>query len=358
MNDLTPMHHDDQFRRAMAVPAGSSVNMGAVTIESERAVAEARGQIQLAKMFPRSVTGAITEFMDACRSPEFAAAAFYSVPNRGTGPSIRFAEEAARCYGNFEYGHRELSRSDGKSEIEVYAWDKEKNNRSPRQITVLHVRDTSQGAKPLRDQADIDNRIANVASKQIRGRILALLPKHMIAAGIAECQKTLAGGGEKPLHVRIQAVVQAFSKYGVNIKRLETHLGHGIDDTTVEELAELVGIGNALKEGGSVAEYFPIGDQAEGDAPAAQAIAQTVAAGRQKAVAGQSTGTQSGAASRPKAGSKPAESASKAVKDGEPSAAEQSPQPVHETPAETNPAQATQGDVSTPAAAGVEEDVF
>lgn len=241
----------------------TSINHGAVAIESERAIAEARGQMQLAKMFPRSVTAAITEFMDACRSLEFAKAAFYSVPNRGSGPSIRFAEEAARCYGNFEYGHRELSRSDGKSEIEVYAWDKEKNNRSTRQITVMHVMDTRNGARALTDQADIDNKIANVASKQIRGRILALMPKHMIAAGIAECKKTLAGDNEKPLRDRVLAVVNAFAKYGITNAVLTRHLGHSVDDTTADELADLIGIGNALKEGAKASEYFQLSDDTE-----------------------------------------------------------------------------------------------
>ncbi|RDL44333.1 hypothetical protein DN730_07970 [Marinomonas piezotolerans] len=33
-------------------------NMGAIAIEQERAIAEARGQIQLAKMFPRSLAEA------------------------------------------------------------------------------------------------------------------------------------------------------------------------------------------------------------------------------------------------------------------------------------------------------------
>lgn len=234
-----------------------NVNAGAIAIESERAIAEARGQMQLAKMFPRSVTTSIAEFMEACKSKDFAETAFYSVQNRGSGPSIRFAEEAARCYGNFEYGHRELSRSEGKSEIEVYAWDKEKNNQSKRQITVMHVRDTRDGAKKLTDQADIDNKIANVASKQIRGRILALLPKHMVAAGINEAKRTLAGGNEKPLRDRIIAMCSAFAKFGVTTAHITKYLGHDTDSMTLDEFADLTGIFNNLRDGGKVDAWFP-----------------------------------------------------------------------------------------------------
>jgi len=220
----------------------------------------------------------VTDFLEAYNSPEFAATAFYSVPNRGSGPSIRLAEEAARCYGNFVYGHRELSRSEGKSEIEVYAWDMEKNNRSSRQITVMHVLDTKNGPKKLIDQADIDNKIANVASKQMRGRILALMPKHMIAAGVAACKRTLAGGGEKPLSERIVAMVQAFARFGVTKAHLEAHLGHGVDNTTVDELADLMGAFNAIKEGAKASEYFPLDQQ-----QAAQQAESTGAAITQRA---------------------------------------------------------------------------
>lgn len=257
MNDIVsaqPEQHTNPFAK-MPV-AGGALNHGAVAIEQERAIAEAQGQLILAKRFPRSMAQALADFMDACKSPEFAATAFYSVPNRGSGPSIRFMEEAARCFGNFQYGHRELSRSDGKSEIEVYAWDMEKNNRSIRQITVMHVVDTKNGPKPCRDQADIDNKIANVASKQIRGRIAALMPKHLVAAGIAECKKTLAGNNDEPISSRVTRMVSAFGKYGVTAEMLARYVGHTLDNVTVDELADMIGVFNAIKEGAKPSEYF------------------------------------------------------------------------------------------------------
>ncbi len=245
---------EDPFRRMVAAQGGA--NVGAVAIEQERAIAEAQGQLVLAKRFPRSMAQANADFMDACKSPEFAASAFYSVPNRGSGPSIRFMEEAARCYGNFQYGHRELSRSDGKSEVEVYAWDMEKNNRSTRQITVLHIRDTSNGPKRLTDQNDIDGRVANVASKQMRGRIAALMPKAMVAAGIAACKLTIAGNNDIPISTRIAKMTAEFSKLGVTAKHLADYVGHALDDATTDELADLLGVFNAIREGAKPSEYF------------------------------------------------------------------------------------------------------
>lgn len=276
MNENLPATTEQPFQRMMASTTG--INAGAIAIEQERAIAEAQGQLTLAKRFPRSMTAAITDFLESCASPEFAATAFYSVPNRGSGPSIRLAEEAARCYGNFVYGHRELSRSDGKSEIEVFAWDMEKNNRSSRQITVMHVQDTKNGPRKLVDQADIDNKIANVASKQMRGRILALMPKHMIAAGVEACKRTLAGGGDKPIRDRIVAMVQAFSRYGVTKAHLDAHLGHSVDNTTVDELADMMGIFNSLKEGAKASEFFSASAALTDAAPETTAAPTGVAA--------------------------------------------------------------------------------
>ena len=300
MNEITPQ---DPFRPMLAQ---SSINAGAVAIESERAIAEARGKIQVAKMFPRSMAQAMAEFMDACKSPDFANTAFYAVPNRGSGPSIRFMEEAARCYGNMQYGHRELSRSDGKSEVEVFAWDVERNNESKRQVTVLHIVDTKQGPKKLSDQADIDNRIANVASKQMRGRIAALMPKAMVAAGVAACKLTLAGGNDRPISQRVNDMVGAFGKYGVTVKHLAEYVGHTLDNVTIDELADLIGVFNALKEGAKASEYFTISTTSAVDVVANQvmgAIQQQAAA---EPAAATSQAAQAPAAPRRRAAATPA----------------------------------------------------
>lgn len=233
-----------------------AINMASVMVEQERAIAETRAQIQLAKMFPRSMAKVNADFIEACKSRSFAEKAFYSVPNRGSGPSIRFAEELARCFGNFEYGHVELSRSDGRSVVRVFAWDKENNNRASRDITVNHVRDTRQGSYPLTSQADIDGLVANVAAKNMRGRILALVPKAILASGIEECQKTLAGKNEESIAARVAKMVSVFSGYGVKTDQISEYIGHSVDDANIEDLTNLMGVFNAIREGARVSDYF------------------------------------------------------------------------------------------------------
>lgn len=286
----TPAMANPFSRSRMIESAGA--NVGAISIEQERAIAEAQGQLVLAKRFPRDLTAAHIELMESCRMPSLAAVAFYSVPRAGSkvsGPSIRLAEEIARVYGNFEYGHRELSRSEGKSEVEVFAWDKEKNNRSVRQITVMHTRDTKDGQIALRDQKDVDDKIANVASKQVRGRILALLPKWMVESAIEECKKTLAGKNDEPLSQRIRKMVDAFAKFGVKPEQISEYIGVPVENATQDDFVDLLGVYNAIKEGGKVGDYFqPVvaALTTEAAPAAAEATAPTTARrGRQPAAA-------------------------------------------------------------------------
>ena len=349
-SDNLPAHFQQRSQSALS----SSANSGAVLIEQERAIAEAQGQLILAKKFPRNLTAAHAELMEACAVPAFAATAFYSVPNRGSGPSIRFAEEVARVYGNFQYGHRELGRSDGRSEVEVIAWDMEKNNYSKRQITVMHVTDTRNGPKKLTDQADIDNKIANVASKQIRGRILALLPKWLVADAIEKCKATIAGTSDKPISVRVRDMTQAFAKYGVTEKHLAEYLGHSLDTTTLDELVDLTGVFNALREGAKPSEYFSNKEeQAEASATTANKLAETAKAGAAR------TPRKSAAAPQPTAAdqAKP-EVAPQQVAQNESKPAENSSNHVEEPQADVTdvpPANATE---SQPPAEGDDSELF
>lgn len=365
-NTLVPA--DNPVSRTLAAGNAPGMNIGAVAIESERAIAEARGQMQLAKMFPRDLNAAYAELMMSCKMPELAEVAFYSVPQGGqkvSGPSIRLAEEIARVYENFEYGHRELARQEagpgpkdfGRSEVEVFAWDKQKNNRSIRQITVLHVLDTKEGPRKLRDQKDIDNKIANVASKQIRGRILALMPKWMVQGAINECRKTLAGQNDEPIPVRVRKMVQVFAKYGATTELLETYLGKKLDDVLADDLVELRGVYTALEDGAPPSDYFGVkeDDDDKTQAPAAAAISQQVqesnAAPTKPAAQPRATRTRSST------NGKPAESNAPQNKDSQSESGQKSEaQPTETPPADAQPSSTEAS--PNPSTAPVEDDPF
>lgn len=245
------------------VPANApGINAGAVTIESSKAIAEAQGKLIIAKNFPRDEHLAYAKVMEACKRKSLAEKAIYSYPRSGStisGPSIRLAEELARCWGNVDFGIKELSQKDGESEMSAYCWDMETNTMSSQTFVVAHVRDTKKGQVRLTEQRDIYENNANMAGRRLRARILAILPPDLVEAAVAECKKTLAGDNEIPIADRINKMVASFAKFGVKIDTLEKRLGRKIDTMTTEDICEYAGIYNSLKDGNSsISDWFDV----------------------------------------------------------------------------------------------------
>lgn len=245
--------------QAAAIPA-DQINQGTVLIESSRAIAEAQGKLIIAKRFPRDEITAYAKAIEACRRPAMAEKAFYSFPRgRETveGPTIRFAEELARCWGNIDYGIKELSQDDGKSEMQAYAWDLETNAQSVQNFTNPHQREVKGKMVALTSQRDIYENNANMATRRLRARILAILPSWFVDDCIAECKKTLAGQNDAPLIDRVKKMVVQFSKYGVTQEMVERRLKRKIDTMTADDFVEYTGIFNAIKNGESrTSEWF------------------------------------------------------------------------------------------------------
>lgn len=242
-------------KKEVVVQAGNSlptekINQGTVAIEASRAVAEAQGKLLIAKKFPRNETEAFAKAIQSCQRPGLASKAFYSYP-RGketvTGVTIRFAEELARCYGNLDYGIKELSNSDGQSEMQAYCWDLETNTMSLQNFTNKHIRESKYGNTELKSQRDIYELNANMGARRLRSRILAILPPDLVEECIQECRRTLAGDNSTPIIDRINKMVVAFQKIGVSKEQLEKRLNHTVESVTEEELVELTGIFNGIK---------------------------------------------------------------------------------------------------------------
>lgn len=246
--------------QAGGVPDFGNINQGTVTIESSRAVAEAQGKLLIAKRFPRDEIAAYNRVAQACQRKGIAEKAFYSY-NRGgstvSGPTIRFAEELARCWGNIDYGIKELSQDDGKSEMQAYAWDLETNAQSVQNFTNPHIREVKGQAKVLTSQRDIYEINANMGARRLRSRILAILPTDLVDMAIAECRKTIAGNNDEPLIDRVKKMVVAFGKIGVTQEQIEKRLKRKIDTMTADDFVDYTGIYNAIKNGESkIAEWF------------------------------------------------------------------------------------------------------
>lgn len=229
----------------------SSINQGTVAVEASRAISEAQGKLMLAKQFPRNYTTCYANAIQACQRKGFAEKAFFSYPRAGqtvTGVTIRFAEELCRCYTNVDYGIKELSHEEGKSEMQAYCWDLETNTISSQNFTVEHILETKNGNRKLTSQRDIYERTANDGARRLRSRILAILPPDLVEDCILECKKTLAGQNEIPLIDKIKNMVTGFAKIGVTKEMIEKRLGHTVESANADELVEYVGIYNGLKQ--------------------------------------------------------------------------------------------------------------
>ncbi len=236
------------------------INQGTVAIEASRAIAEAQGKLVIAKRFPRDEVAAYAKAMEACQRPKMAEKAFYAFPRGGQtveGPTIRFAEELARCWGNIDYGIKELSQDDGKSEMQAYAWDLETNAQSVQNFTNPHQREQGKKMVTLTSQRDIYENNANMATRRLRARILAILPSWFVEDCIAECKKTLAGQNDTPLVDRVKKMVVQFAKLGVTQEQIEHRLKRKIDTMNADDFTEYIGIYNAIKQNESrISDWF------------------------------------------------------------------------------------------------------
>lgn len=239
--------------------APAHVSAGTTEIEIQRAVAEVQASLMIAKARPRDQAQAFMNVIESCRRQAFASKAFYSFP-RGretvNGPSIRFAEELARLWGNMEYGMRELSNRDGETEMEAFCWDYETNTKSSQRFTVKHERSTRDGKYALTDQRDIYELGANLGSRRVRSRILAVLPPDLVEAAIEECRRTLSGEGQGNFADRVKKMLTAFQSLGITKAHIEARLGKPVSEVLPDEFADLIGIYNSLKDGVSKASVW------------------------------------------------------------------------------------------------------
>ena len=242
------------------VMAFDNINQGTIAIEASRAIAEAQGKLIIAKRFPRDEVAAYNRVAQACQRKGIAEKAFFAYERGGStvsGVTIRFAEELARCWGNIDYGIKELSQDEGKSEMQAYAWDLETNAQSVQNFTNPHIREVKGKAKVLTSQRDIYENNANMGARRLRSRILAILPNDLVDMAINECKRTLAGNNDEPLIDRVKKMIVAFAKLGVSQEMIETRLKRKVETMSADDFVEYIGIYNAIKNNESrVSEWF------------------------------------------------------------------------------------------------------
>lgn len=221
----------------------------ATAVEQARAVAEVAAAVRVAQDNPRNTSKALEQMRQACGQRALADRAFYSVPRAGgrvEGSTVHLARELARCWGNLDYGIREMRRDDdaGQSEMQAWAWDQEANVRSTRSFIVPHSIMAGKGAdkrrKPLVDLGDIANNNNSVAARAVRETIFTVLPVWFREEAEATASRTLQDGGGK---TQAQQVADAIGHYrdtfNVTVAQMEERLARPSTEWTTQDLAQL-----------------------------------------------------------------------------------------------------------------------
>ena len=227
----------------------------ATAVEQARAVAEVQAAVTVAQSMPRDVTRAIERMRQACQQRALADRAFYSLPRAGgrvEGSTVHLARELAACWGNVDYGIREMRRDDdaGESEMQAWAWDQETNVRSSRSFIVPHARMVKRSRERLTDLGDIANNNNSVAARAVRETIFTVLPVWFRTEAEEVAARTLRGDtGGKTVAQQAADMVSAYGALNVTKAQLEARLDRKVKDWTESDLAALRVLGSEIKRG-------------------------------------------------------------------------------------------------------------
>lgn len=237
---------------------------------AERARASVEARFIMARRFPRDMDKVRTSLLKACQNPTFAKVAIYHKPigEEGVeGPSIRMAEEVARCMGNIATEVDTVYDDAQKCIIAIGATDLESNlthplsvlvqktveRKKPRDGTIIRgQRINSYGDVVYLVEATDDemlNKMAALVSKALRTCLLRLAPEWLLNEAMKAAYKTRADEDAKDPDEARKAIIDSFMGIGVDPPRLIEYVGHTLDSLTPKELNELRGLFVAIRDG-------------------------------------------------------------------------------------------------------------
>jgi len=302
MNDLTTNPFATEARPGGAV-AGA---------EAQRAITEVQAALIVAHSMPRDQKRSMDLIIQECTREGLAAEATYEYARGGTpitGPSIRLAETVARSWGNFESGIKETVRHIGWSECMAYAWDLQTNTREVRTFTVRHVRDTKQGPKPVTEERDVYELVANLGARRKRACIISLVPGDVWQTALNQCELTLKVSFEVTPEF-IAQMLERFAEYGITKAMIEAREQRRIESISPAAAQRLRRVYTSLKDGITTpAEEFDLTIGAPGEKPAQQSGTERMKAEMKARGAGAGGGTPAAKKTAPKATPKAAQEA-------------------------------------------------
>jgi len=289
---------DEPNRKDPGLPAKTTQSFGAITVEKSAELAAiavaaaAKAEVEAAYVMalrkPRNEGDARAAIIVTCKNPTFAKKARYRKPTGkkfdeasqkwvdvyAIGPSIRFAEEAIRQWGNILVQQTNIYDDPHVRVVKVSVRDLECNSLYSSELTiekkverrnntdriVLGERTNTRGQKVYIVQATEDEVLqkqAALVSKQIRNSGLRLIPDHIVEDGMAAVVATTSAKIAQDPDTERKRLSDGFMDVGVRPSDLETYLRKPLAQASVDELVELSEILTSIKDGqASWSEYI------------------------------------------------------------------------------------------------------
>ncbi len=227
-------------------------------VVSQRAIAEIESQIATAKRYPRDIKVFKSKLMAMANlDQETAEGCYYALPRGGKaidGPSVRLAEIALSCWGNC------IAEADVLYEDDrfIYAMGQCRDFENNVAVRVkVRRKITYKDGKKFNDDMIVVT--ANAAcSIALRNVIFKIVPGAYIKPVFDQCKKTAVGKATSLADRRAQ-VIKRLTKFGLVEERILAVLNRkSIEEVTFEDVAVLIGLGTAIKDGDTtVEEAFP-----------------------------------------------------------------------------------------------------
>jgi len=211
--------------------------------------AELDQQIATARAYPRS----LKKFMDECRqmatlNDQIAGECIYALPRDGKtieGPSARLAEIVVSAWGNCRAGARVVEEGREFITAQGVFHDLERNS-----AITYEVKRRITNKRGDRFSADMIAVTGNAAcSIALRNAVFKGVPKAFWSSIYDEARKVIAGDSMTLANRRASALTHLQKVGASQAMVLELLQVKGVEDISLEHLATLRGIANAIKEG-------------------------------------------------------------------------------------------------------------
>ena len=257
---------------------------------SASARAEVESAFMMALKMPRNRDQARIEILDSCKNIIFAEKVKYKKPvgkkkegnqwvqNYVEGPSIRFAEEMIRSWGNVKVQCVTIYEDVAKRISLVNVVDLQKNISYSKQITIVKTverksaKDRDVISERLNSYGDrifivvatddeVNIKEAALISKEIRNASLRLIPQDIIDEAMHTTAMTIRAGVSSDIKGARKSILDSFATIGVKPVDLEEYVKHSIDTVSPEEIVDLRAVYKTIADGQSTwKEYVDKGE--------------------------------------------------------------------------------------------------